>query len=115
MEAATLARDALSPSRSAVGVGAWVGCLAVDLNSDALSLIVSASRSVVVVLDIDLVVEDCRLAGRVSFDRPRDFVLRSRPLRYSAAGFRKMPVVASIRSVDVPRSEEVMPVTGSQR
>lgn len=41
--------------------------------------------------------------------------LQLRPRRYSSAGFRKIPAVAPTRSLEVPRSDEAVPVTGSQR
>lgn len=41
--------------------------------------------------------------------------LRLRPLRYSSAGFRKMPVPLWIMSDVVPINDDVVPVTGSQR
>jgi hypothetical protein len=41
--------------------------------------------------------------------------LRLRPLRYSSAGLRKMPVLFWNRSEEVPIIDDVIPVTGSQR
>lgn len=41
--------------------------------------------------------------------------LRLRPRRYSSAGFRKIPAVASAMFAVIPMTEEVVPVTGSHR
>lgn len=59
-------------------------------------------------------IEACRLAAGLFLLGP-GVALRLRPRRYSSAGFRKIPVVAAAMSVEVPRSEDMVPVTGSQR
>lgn len=43
------------------------------------------------------------------------WALRLRPRRYSSAGLRKMLEVAVNMSAPMPRAEDVVPVTGSQR
>lgn len=67
----------------------------------------------------DLVGEGCRLWGLlvvvVVFVLLPGVALRLRLLRYSFAGLRKMPVPLWIMSDVVPISDDVVPVTGSQR
>ena len=81
-------------------------------------LILSLVREV---SELDVVGEGCRLWGLLlllllllTFLLP-GVALRLRPLRYSSAGFRKMPVPLWIMSDVVPISDDVVPVTGSQR
>lgn len=52
-------------------------------------------RSVEMASELDLVIEDCRLCGLLLlvFVLLPGVALRLRPLRYSSAGFRKMPVL----------------------
>ena len=74
---------------------------------------------VVVVSELDLDGEGCRLWGLLLllltvFLLP-GAALRLRPLRYSSAGFRKIPVLLWTISDVVPSSDDVTPVTGSQR
>lgn len=73
---------------------------------------------VVRVSELDLVGEGGRLWGLlvllVGFLLP-GVALRLRPLRYSSAGFRKIPVPLWTMSDAVPISDDVVPVTGSQR
>jgi hypothetical protein len=69
--------------------------------------------------ELDLAGEGCRLWGlllllSMAFLLP-GVALRLRPLRYSSAGFRKMPVPLWTMSDVVPNSDDVMPVNGSQR
>jgi hypothetical protein len=72
------------------------------------------------VSEVDFAGEGCRLWGLllllllVGFLLP-GAALRLRPLRYSSAGFRKMPVPLWIMSDVVPINDDVVPVTGSQR
>ena len=69
--------------------------------------------------ELDLVGEGCRLWGLlllvVFVVLLPGVALRLRPLRYSSAGFRKMPVPLWIMSDVVPNNDDVVPVTGSQR
>ena len=68
--------------------------------------------------ELDLIGEGCRLWGLllllVSALLP-GVALRLRPLRYSSAGFRKIPAPLWAMSDAVPISDDVVPVTGSQR
>lgn len=41
--------------------------------------------------------------------------LRLRPRRYSSAGFKKIPAVASAMFAPIPMTEDAVPVTGSHR
>ena len=74
---------------------------------------------VVVVSELDLDGEGCRLWGLLllllAIVLLPGAALRLRPLRYSSAGFRKMPVPLWTISDVVPSSDDVIPVTGSQR
>lgn len=73
---------------------------------------------VVMVSELDLVGEGCRLRGLLLLLVVVLLLcaaLRLRPLRYSSAGFRKMPVLLWTISDVVPSSDDVTPVTGSQR
>jgi hypothetical protein len=74
---------------------------------------------VVVFDELDLVGDGCRLCGLllvvVFVLLLPGAALRLRPLRYSSAGLRKIPVLFWTISEEVPSSDDVMPVTGSQR
>ena len=70
------------------------------------------------VSELDLVGEGCRLWGLlllVVVALLPGAALRLRPLRYSSAGFRKIPVPLWTMSDAVPINDDVVPVTGSQR
>ena len=103
MEPATLGRGSWG-----LGGGCWFGA---DVG-------IVAPWMVVMVSELDLGGEGCRLWGLlllvVGF-LPPGAALRLRPLRYSSAGLRKMPVLLWTISDVVPSSDDVTPVTGSQR
>jgi hypothetical protein len=70
------------------------------------------------VSELDLVGEGCRLWGLLlllAVVLVPGAALRLRPLRYTSAGFRKIPVLLWTISDVVPSSDDVTPVTGSQR
>ena len=69
--------------------------------------------------ELDLIGEGCRLWGLLLLLLVGALLpgvaLRLRPLRYSSAGLRKMPVPFWTMSDAVPINDDVVPVTGSQR
>ena len=107
MEPATLGRGSWG-----LGCSCWLGA---DVGAVGGSC---APWMAVMVSELDLVGEGCRLWGLlllvVGF-LPPGAALRLRPLRYSSAGFRKIPVLLWTISDVVPSSDDVTPVTGSQR
>lgn len=104
MEPATLGRGSWG-----LGGGCWFGA---DVG-------IVAPWMVVMVSELDLGGEGCRLWGLLllllAVVLLPGAALRLRPLRYSSAGFRKMPVPLWTISDVVPSSDDVIPVTGSQR
>lgn len=113
MEPATLGRGVGEGSW-----GGWEGCWGLGAEVGAVGGS-CALWMVEMVSELDLVGEGCRLWGLlvlvlVGFLLP-GAALRLRPLRYSSAGFRKMPVLLWTMSEVVPSRDDVTPVTGSQR
>lgn len=100
-----------------VATAGFVWSFGADVGAMRLVLRDFEERSAEIVSELDLVVDDCRLCGvlLLVLVLVPGFALRLRPLRYSSAGFRKMPVLLWIISCVVPMSEDVTPVTGSQR
>lgn len=101
-----------------LGRGSWEGCwFGVEVGAVGLVLVlVLVAR----VSEVDLDGEGWRLGGLLLLLLLVGFLLlgaalRLRPLRYSSAGFRKMPVPLWIMSDVVPINDDVVPVTGSQR
>lgn len=111
MEDATLGRVV----EASWGEGCWCCCwreVGSEVGAVGLVLVVKVSD------ELDLVGEGCRLWGLLVLllvVLPPGVALRLRPLRYSSAGFRKMPVPLWIMSDVVPNNDDVVPVTGSQR
>jgi len=95
--------------------GAWFGA---DVGARGVDFV---SWLVVRVSELDLAGEDRRLWGLLVLVLVLLVVLLPgaalllRPLRYSSAGFRKIPVAFWTMSDEVPSNDDVVPVTGSQR